>query len=168
MGNKLFFGGLAWGTTEATLRTACASFGDVEEVRIVNDRETGRSKGFGFVTFATEESANKCKAELDGTILDGRSIKVDHPREREDRPRGSFGGGGGGYGGGGGGGGYGGGGSSGGGGYGGGSSGGGGYGGGGGGGGDRGGFGGGGDRDRGFGERGGYGPNRERGSRDRY
>lgn len=153
MGNKLFFGGLAWATTDESLRAACERFGAVEECRIVMDRATGRSKGFGFVTFATEEDAAKAKAELDGTMIDGRSVKVDFPREREDRPRGSFGGGGGGYGGGGGG--YGGGG----GGYGGDRGGGGGYGGG-----DRGGFGGGGDRDRGFGDR---GPGRER-SRDRY
>ncbi len=162
MGNKLFIGGLAWATTDASLRAACEHFGEVEEARVVMDRATGRSKGFGFVTFSTEESAAKAKAEMDGTILDGRAIKVDFPREREDRPRGSFGGGGGGgyggggggYGGGGSGGGYGGGGSGG--------SGGGGFGGGGG------GFGGGGDRDRGFGER--NSGSRDRGDRgrDRY
>ena len=93
-GNKLFFGGLAWATTEATLRAACEKYGDIEEVRIIMDRDSGRSKGFGFVTFATEDSANKAKAELDGTILDGRTVKVDFPREREDRgPRGGGGGG---------------------------------------------------------------------------
>ncbi len=94
MGSKLFFGGLAWATTDETLRAACERFGEVEECRIVIDRATGRSKGFGFVTFASEDAANKAKAEMDGTILDGRTIKVDFPREREDRPRGGFGGGG--------------------------------------------------------------------------
>ncbi|MBM4396586.1 MAG: RNA-binding protein [Deltaproteobacteria bacterium] len=108
MKNKLFMGGLAWATSEASLRAACEKYGDVEEVRIITDPATGRSKGFGFVTFATEESANKAKSEMDGMVLDGRPIKVDWPREREG---GGGGGGrgprGGGYGGGGGGGGYG-------------------------------------------------------------
>jgi len=119
MKNKLFMGGLAWATNETTLREACERYGELEEVRVITDRDTGRSKGFGFVTFTTDEAAAKCKEEMDGQILDGRAVKVDFPREREDR------GGGGGYGGGGyGGGGYGGGGR----------------------GGDRGGYGGGGDR----------------------
>ena len=97
MKNKLFMGGLAWATTEATLRAAAEPYGQVEDVKVITDRDTGRSKGFGFVTFATEEAAAKCKAEMDGQILDGRAVKVDFPREREDRG----GGGGGGFGGGG-------------------------------------------------------------------
>ncbi len=104
MRNKLFFGGLAWATTDASLHAACERFGDIQEARIITDRETGRSKGFGFVTFTTEEAATRAKDELDGTMLDGRAVKVDYPREREpgqDRgPRPSFdrgAGGGGGY-----------------------------------------------------------------------
>jgi RNA recognition motif-containing protein len=96
MKNKLFMGGLAWGTTEASLRAACEKYGEVEDVRIITDQATGRSKGFGFVTFATEEAATKAKGEMDGMMLDGRAVKVDWPREREDRgPRGGggFGGG---------------------------------------------------------------------------
>ena len=96
MKNKLFFGGLAWATTEQGLRAACERFGEIQEVRIIQDRATGRSKGFGFVTFATEESATKAKAELDGTMLDGRAIKVDYPRDREPREHDGRGGGGGG------------------------------------------------------------------------
>lgn len=89
MGTKLFFGGLAWATTDASLRAACERFGEVVEATVVIDRATGRSKGFGFVTFATEEAANRARAELDGSMLDGRTIKVDEPRPREDRgPRG--------------------------------------------------------------------------------
>ena len=97
--NKLFLGGLAWATTEASLRAACEKFGNVDEVRVITDQATGRSKGFGFVTFETEEAAAKAKSEMDGMLLDGRAIKVDYPREREDRgPRGGgYGGGGGGY-----------------------------------------------------------------------
>ena len=85
MKNKLFIGGLAWATTEASLRTACASYGEIEECKVITDRDTGRSKGFAFVTFTTDEAAAKCKAEMDGQILDGRTVKVDYPREREDR-----------------------------------------------------------------------------------
>lgn len=111
MKNKLFVGGLAWATTDSSLREACEPYGELEEVRVIMDRETGRSKGFGFVTFTTDEAAAKCKSEMDGQIIDGRAVKVDFPREREDRGGGGGGyggghGGGGGYGGGGGGGGY--------------------------------------------------------------
>jgi RNA recognition motif-containing protein len=102
MKNKLFMGGLSWGTTEATLRAAAEAYGQVEDVKVITDRDTGRSKGFGFVTFSTDEAAAKCKAEMDGQMLDGRAVKVDYPREREERggDRGGFGGGGrsGGYG----------------------------------------------------------------------
>jgi RNA recognition motif-containing protein len=111
MKNKLFLGGLAWATTEATLRDASRAYGEIEDVKVIMDRDTGRSKGFGFVTFATEEAALKCKSEMDGQLIDGRAVKVDFPREREDRGdshgygggggrSGGFGGGGGGGGGG--------------------------------------------------------------------
>lgn len=96
MGTKLFFGGLAWATTEAGLKAACEAYGPVTEVRIITDHATGRSRGFGFVTFETEEAAERAKGELDGTILDGRTIKVDFPRERSgggggSRDRGGYG-----------------------------------------------------------------------------
>ena len=138
MAKKLFVGGLSWNTTDDSLREAFSRFGETSESRVVTDRETGRSRGFAFVTFANEADANEALKNMDGQYLDGRAIKVN---VAEDKPRGGGGGGGGGFRGGGGGGGFGGGG--GGGGYGGGGGGrdGGGYGGGGGG---RGGFGGGG------------------------
>jgi cold-inducible RNA-binding protein len=141
---KLFCGGLSWDTTDDSLRRAFEAFGEVTEAKVVLDRETGRSRGFGFVTFTDGAAADEAIANMDGQPLDGRSIRVN---EAEDKRGGGGGGGGGrrgggggGYGGGGGG--YGGGG----GGYGGG---GGGYGGGGGGGGGGRGRGGRGDRDRG-------------------
>ena len=92
MKNKLFVGGLAWATNDASLREACERFGQLEEVRVIMDRDTGRSKGFGFVTFTSDEAAAKCKAEMDGQILDGRAVKIDYPREREDRGGGDRGG----------------------------------------------------------------------------
>ena len=88
MKNKLFMGGLAWGTTESTLREACEGYGQIEDVKVIMDRDTGRSKGFGFVTFTSDEAAAKCKSEMDGQMVDGRAVKVDFPREREDRPMG--------------------------------------------------------------------------------
>jgi hypothetical protein len=118
MGNRLYVGNLAFGTNEETVRNAFGQSGEVTDVRIMMDRETGRPRGFGFVTMVDDNAARAAIEQLNGMILDGRPLRVN---EAEDRPRrgpgggGGFGGppggGGGGYGGGGGGGGYGGGGS---------------------------------------------------------
>ena len=89
VGNKLYVGGLSWNTDNDGLRQAFERFGDVEDVRIVTDRETGRSRGFGFVTFNSSQSAQDAISEMDGTELDGRNIKVN---EAEDKPRGDRGG----------------------------------------------------------------------------
>ncbi len=88
--NKLFVGGLAWATTDDSLRAGFEQYGEVTEARVILDRETGRSRGFGFVTFADAESAQAAK-ELDGQELDGRRIRVD-----EAKAKGGGGGGGGG------------------------------------------------------------------------
>ncbi|MFN3202720.1 MAG: RNA recognition motif domain-containing protein [Bradymonadia bacterium] len=104
MGNKLFVGGLAWATSDESLREAFEQFGEVADAKVITDRETGRSRGFGFVTFAEGGIAATAKEAMDGAELDGRRIRVD---EAEDRRGGGGGGGGrGGRGGGGGGGGY--------------------------------------------------------------
>jgi cold-inducible RNA-binding protein len=92
VGNKLYVGGLSWNTDNDGLRQAFERFGDVEDVRVVTDRETGRSRGFGFVTFNSSQAAQAAISEMDGTELDGRNIKVN---EAEDKPRGGGGGGGG-------------------------------------------------------------------------
>jgi hypothetical protein len=151
MGNKLYVGNLAYSIRDEDLQQAFAQFGSVSSAKVMMDRDTGRSKGFGFVEMGSDAEAQSAINGMNGQALDGRALVVNEARPREERPggfgnRGSFGGGGGG----GGGGGYGGGGRSGGGGYGGG---GGGYGGGGRSGG--GGYGGGGGRSGGGG--GGYG-----------
>jgi cold-inducible RNA-binding protein len=91
MSKKLFVGNLSWGTTNESLRQAFQAFGEVEDVHIVTDRETGRSRGFGFVTFADDEAADTAKSALNGTEVDGRPINIDEARER--RPRGGGGGG---------------------------------------------------------------------------
>jgi len=80
MGSKLYVGGLPWATDNEALRDVFSVHGDVVEAKVVTDRQTGRSRGFGFVTFANEEDANKALA-LDGTELEGRRIRVDHARE---------------------------------------------------------------------------------------
>ena len=128
MGSKLYVGNLSYGTTSSDLEQLCSPHGAVQSAEVIQDRDTGRSKGFGFVQMGSDEEAQAAISALHGQDHDGRALTVNEAKPREDRPRGG-GGGGGGYGGGGGGGGR--------------SGGGGGYGGGGGGGG-RGGYGGGG------------------------
>ncbi len=108
---KLFVGGLSWNTSEEGLRQAFTQFGQIVEAKVITDRETGRSRGFGFVTFTDEQDAMNAIAGMDGKQLDGRTIKVNEAQERAPgggggggmggggggrRPRGNFGGGGGG------------------------------------------------------------------------
>jgi cold-inducible RNA-binding protein len=90
MPKKLFVGGLSWNTSDDGLRESFAAFGDVTDAKVITDRETGRSRGFGFVTFGSDEDAKKAAAALDGSNLDGRTIRVN---EAEDKPRGGGGGG---------------------------------------------------------------------------
>lgn len=99
MSKKLFVGSLSWNTTDEGLRESFSRFGEVLDAKVITDRETGRSRGFGFVTL--ESGADDAIREMNGAMLDGRTINVNEARERER------GGGGGGYGGRGGGGGYG-------------------------------------------------------------
>ena len=93
MGNKLFVGGLSWGTNDDGLRTAFEQFGEVTDSKVISDRETGRSRGFGFVTFANAADAQTAIESMNGAELDGRSLNVN---EAQDRGRGGGGGGGGG------------------------------------------------------------------------
>ena len=83
MTRKLFVGGLSWNTNDDGLREAFARFGNVEEAKVITDRETGRSRGFGFVTFADEAAAKTATQELNGQALDGRTIKVTEAEERQ-------------------------------------------------------------------------------------
>jgi len=102
---RCFVGGLAWATTDGRLEDAFRPFGEVVQSKVINDRETGRSRGFGFVTFADEAAMNEAIREMNGKELDGRNITVN---QAQSRGGGGGGGGGGGYrGGSGGGGGYG-------------------------------------------------------------
>jgi len=90
MSKKLFVGGLSWGTTNEGLAEAFSRFGEIVEATVVVDRDTGRSRGFGFVTLADDDAAQRAIEEMDGTELDGRNIRVN---EAHDRPRGGGGGG---------------------------------------------------------------------------
>jgi cold-inducible RNA-binding protein len=95
MAKKVFCGGLAWETNEVDLLTAMTDFGTVKEAKIIMDRETGKSKGFGFVTFNEEEAAQAAVGA--GSIqLDGRSVSIQEAKEQAPRNRRGGGGGGGG------------------------------------------------------------------------
>ena len=93
MAKKLFVGGLSWDTTDDGLRQAFASFGEITEAKVITDRDTGRSRGFGFVTFTQEEDAKKAISQMDGTSLDGKNIKVNEAQEKSPRGGGRSGGG---------------------------------------------------------------------------
>ncbi len=101
MGKKLYVGNLSFDTNDEELQTAFAEFGEIVSAIVAKDRDTGRSRGFGFVEFAEEDSAQKAKEAMNGKELQGRSLKVDEAREqRQRRPRNdSYGGGSGGGGG---------------------------------------------------------------------
>ncbi len=79
---KLFVGSLSWGLSWQDLKEAFGQHGEVVYTKVITDRETGRSKGFGFVEFATVEEAVAAKNAMDGTELDGRTIKVDFAEEK--------------------------------------------------------------------------------------
>jgi RNA recognition motif-containing protein len=106
MGTKLYVGNLPFNTTEPDLQDLFAQAGTVSEVMLVQDKFTGKSRGFAFVTMASEADAQNAITQLHGKPLEGRPLTVNEARPREERSGGGgYGGGGGGYGGGGGGGG---------------------------------------------------------------
>jgi RNA recognition motif-containing protein len=107
MGKKLYVGNLSYDVDNAQLEQLFAQHGTVESAQIIQDRDSGRSKGFGFVEMASDAEAQAAIAALNGQQHGGRPLTVNEAKPREDRPRGGGGGGGRGYGGGGGGGGYG-------------------------------------------------------------
>ncbi len=100
MSSKIYVGGLPYSTTEAQLTDLFTPHGTVESVRIITDRFTGQSRGFGFVEMASSDEANAAIAALNGTQLEGRTLAVNEARPQENRG-GRGGGGGGGFGGGG-------------------------------------------------------------------
>jgi cold-inducible RNA-binding protein len=100
MNQRLFVGNLAFQTTEEDLRSAFEAHGQVVDAKIITDRETGRSRGFGFLTMANEQEAAAAIAAMNGATIDGRALRVNEAEERRPRAGGSPGGpgGGGGFG----------------------------------------------------------------------
>lgn len=92
MSSKLYVGGLPYSTTDDELKDLFASFGTVESAVVITDRDTGRSKGFGFVELSTKEEADAAIKDMDGKDVGGRKVTVNHARPKEDRaPRGGGG-----------------------------------------------------------------------------
>lgn len=87
--NKLFVGSLPWSVTNDSLKALFEQYGEITEAVVINDRDTGRSKGFGFVTFAKEEDAQKA-LEMNGKEVEGRTIVVNAAKPRENRTGGGF------------------------------------------------------------------------------
>ena len=104
MGNRLYVGNLSYNTNAETIRGAFEAMGEVTDVHVVTDRETGQPRGFAFVTMGNAAEAARAIAEMNGAMLDGRPLRVNEAEERQARGGGGggFGGGGGGRGGGGG------------------------------------------------------------------
>src|SRR4029450_9552317 len=91
MGNKLYVGNLSFRVTSEDLQEYFGAAGAVESANVVYDRETGRSRGFGFVEMASEDDATAAIAQFNGQEYDGRNMVVNEARPREDRPRGGRG-----------------------------------------------------------------------------
>lgn len=92
MSYKLFVGSLSYSTTDQSLQDAFAAFGTVVSAKVITDRDTGRSKGFGFVEFETEAEGKAAIDGLNGKEVDGRPVNVSEAKPREERPRRDFGG----------------------------------------------------------------------------
>ena len=89
---NLFIGSLAYATTDDGLKAFFETIGPVASARVITDRDSGRSKGFGFVEFENDDDNQKAVDALNGKELDGRTINVSLARPKEDRPRRDFGG----------------------------------------------------------------------------
>ena len=94
MGSKLYVGNLSFDTTDETLGQAFSEHGEIASAVVVKDRDTDRSRGFGFVEYTQEADAQKAKEAMNGKDLDGRALKVDEARAPKERSRDSGGGGG--------------------------------------------------------------------------
>lgn len=92
MSTKLYVGNLSFNTTTQDLEKVFAEVGTVESTNVIEDRETGRSRGFGFVEMSSAEEAQKAIEQLDGKDVDGRELKVNEAKPRENRASGGGGG----------------------------------------------------------------------------
>ncbi len=87
---NIYVGNLSYKMSDADLESVFAKFGEVKSAKVIMDRETGRSKGFGFVEMATDVAGNEAIESLNGSDVEGRSLRVNEARPREDRPRREF------------------------------------------------------------------------------
>ncbi len=91
---NIYVSNLSFNVQDEDLRAFFTPYGEVTSAKVINDRETGRSRGFGFVEMSDDEAARKAIAELDGGDVEGRTVKVTEAKPKDDRPRSGFGGGG--------------------------------------------------------------------------
>ena len=84
---NIYVGNLPWGTDDRELESLFAPYGDIQSARVITDRETGRSKGFGFVEMPDRGQAEAAIEALDGSEIDGRQLRINEARPREERPR---------------------------------------------------------------------------------
>jgi len=87
VGRKLYVGNLSFNTADQELEQAFSEYGEIASATVVKDRDTNRSRGFGFVEFVQEEDAKKAQEAMNGAELDGRTLKVDEAREPRERSR---------------------------------------------------------------------------------
>ena len=90
MPSKLYVGNLPWSVKDKELKDLFDKFGEVTEATVISDKYSGRSKGFGFVTFAAKENADAAVAEMNGKELEGRALKVSEAKPMEERPKREF------------------------------------------------------------------------------
>jgi RNA recognition motif-containing protein len=96
--NKLYVGNLSFGVTQGQLQDMFSPYGTVQSAQLISDRDTGRSKGFGFVEMSTDKEAESAINGMNGQMVDGRALTVNEAKPKESRPRtGGYGGGGGSY-----------------------------------------------------------------------
>ena len=89
---NIYIGNLSYNVTDQDLQKLFETYGKVDRSNVISDRETGRSKGFGFIEMPEQSEGQKAIEELDGQDLDGRNIRVNEARPKEDKPRGGGGG----------------------------------------------------------------------------
>jgi len=87
---QIYVGNMSYGITDESLKSLFDEYGEVDSVKIITDRETGRAKGFGFITMNDDSAAQSAIEELNGKEFDGRTLRVNEAKPREERPRRSF------------------------------------------------------------------------------
>lgn len=87
---QIYVGNMSYGTTEESLTTLFSQYGEVSSVKIITDRDTGRAKGFAFVAMDDDSSAQKAIDELNGKEIDGRTLRINEAKPKEERPRREF------------------------------------------------------------------------------